>query len=346
MDNSLHDWKDIRDRFRGGGLLVGNGASCAVWTRFGYKSLYQRAKLLRSPCQLTDEQIRIFKGLGTDNFESVLRALWTTRMVVDALERATPDLLSYLEGQYEHIQVALLEAVKDVHVPHEFLQTEWEPLLKIGRALHRYRYVYTTNYDLLVYWAFMADGRTFLDYFWPGGDGQHTFNGMDVRRPSESETALHFLHGALHLIRDYSGRTSKVVAAGQRQNLLSLLDHELPRGATRLFVTEGKWEDKMRAIESSRYLSFAYNRFAAHNTALVVFGHSLNEEYDGHIVEALRRMKRHPVAISVRPQGKRYIEGRVTAYRKQLERDDVDFFNSETHPLGKPDLRVMSDVDE
>jgi quercetin dioxygenase-like cupin family protein len=51
--------------------------------------------------------------------------------------------------------------------------------------------------------------------------------------------------------------------------------------------------DALSAIIRNDYLSFAYERFSKHRGALVVFGHSLNPEFDQHLIDAMRRWKRY-----------------------------------------------------
>ena len=45
VNDELLEWKNLKDGYENGGLLIGNGASLAVWNRFSYESLYDRAPL-------------------------------------------------------------------------------------------------------------------------------------------------------------------------------------------------------------------------------------------------------------------------------------------------------------
>ncbi len=84
VDALLSSWSDIAEKKQWSGLLLGNGASQAIWKKFGYESLYKVA----SSCidePLTNNDLRIFEGLKTENFETVLTALRTTEIVCKSL---------------------------------------------------------------------------------------------------------------------------------------------------------------------------------------------------------------------------------------------------------------------
>lgn len=80
IDESLQLWSDIKDQFHSGGILLGNGSSCAVWEKFNYSSLYKKAcHGIEHP--LSEENQALFKSMKTENFEGVLAALATAKMV-------------------------------------------------------------------------------------------------------------------------------------------------------------------------------------------------------------------------------------------------------------------------
>jgi len=110
--------------------------------------------------------------------------------------------------------------------------------------------VYTTNYDLLVYWAVMTDRPSdFRDFFW-GPDA--SFDPDDVSTAA-GVTRILYLHGALHLYTLADGGTAKLTAGGR--NLLS--KRSARTSTVPLFVCEGHSRDKRIAIARSDYLSFA-----------------------------------------------------------------------------------------
>lgn len=337
VDAHLLSWEDIRDKYKWSGILLGNGFSRAVWDNFRYSSLYDKAsssKDVQHP--LTNEDKALFKSLKTENFERVLFELSTARLVNKVLKQD----YSVIERRYENIKTALGEAVKQVHPSWNKVNSATKSptvLHKIREDLKNYKFVYSTNYDLLIYWAVMSknNGSEFKDYFWYGA-----FNITNTNIYDDS-TRILYLHGALHLYRGHAGKTLK------RKNWQSrsLLDSfEAP-----LFITEGSAEDKLESIRSSDYLSFAYTQFSNHKAPLVIFGHSLGDgDADKHLVEAIRKYQATTIAISVRrSHSPETIAARKVELHKKIcegkpnnSKSKLIFFDAQTHPLGSPDLKV------
>jgi len=319
VDATLEDWNNIKEEYNSSGLLIGNGASRAIWDDFRYSSLYNKAKSKYIEHPLLQADKAIFKSMKTKDFERVLAALWTTEVVCKALGRN--QTVSIVHERYESIQNALIEAVHDVHVT-------WseEVLTKIHSALLQYTSVYSTNYDLLLYWAIMTKKPPkFIDYFWYGD-----FDITNLEHFLSFRKRILYLHGGLHLVRLPSGETRKLTAI--RSNLLDQFGKSLDRGETPLFVTEGTADDKLASINRSSYLSFAYNEFTNHEGDLVVFGHSLDPS-DHHLIKAMQQWGKRNIAISIRRSAPNIIE-RKADLLKQLPDANLSFFKAETHPLG------------
>lgn len=317
MDDSLFDWDELEDRYDRG-ILIGNGASRAVWDGFSYNSLFTAANLRTSDHDL-------FSAFGTTNFERVLDHLRTGEVVcANAGHRTTRIGL-----QYQRIRRALVDAVADIHV--QWVHVDHPVLVRIRNALRRYDIVFSTNYDLLAYWAIMTreSGAGFVDYFW--GTNQ-SFDLADASARS-GPTPILYLHGGIHLVRAPNGAARKRVAG--HENLLDAFGtaNDVP-----LFVSEGTSEDKMRSIRRSDYLSFAYEVFTEEVDDLVVFGHRLGTG-DAHIRNALRRARR--LAISVVPGSTARVIAEKARYLQRLPTVRIDFFDATTHPLGDSSLKIM-----
>ena len=337
IDDQLVSWQAIASQFNNCGILLGNGFSCAVWEKFGYSSLYEKACSDDIQKPLSLEDMLLFKSLKTKNFERVLSILTSTGRV----NRIFGQDYQLFDQRYEHIKTALGEAVRAVHIP--WLQVSEQVLTAIRRELKRYKSIYSTNYDLLTYWAVMSEnnGDGFKDYFWkkiPGCDDP-IFDVTDTSIRGNPTLVL-YLHGALHLYREpESERTYKLVSR-TNQSLLDI--PEVP-----LFITEGSSSDKLRAINSSDYLSFAYQRFLGHSSPLVVFGHSLGET-DGHLVKAIKASNADKIAISIRSsnspdtirQKKADLHQRLCDGRHLNQRPELFFFDAQTHPFGSSDIRI------
>ncbi len=329
VDETLARWGDLKD-IPWTGILVGNGASCAVWRGFRYRSLYDQSCSAEMTARLTAEAIRIFEALETHNFELVLSALKTTSLVIQALGQNP----ATVDGLYLVIQTALVEAVKSVHIP--WANIPEDNLRSIKQALLPYEFVYSTNYDLILYWSIMLDGPSgFTDYFFaPRFDLGNTEIWVKA-------TKVLFLHGGLHLYRELSGETIKRKAQ-PFQTLLDLFGTPLVPPAVPLFISEGSSRDKLNSIYRSDYLSFAYSQFAKHRGPLVVFGQSLSAEFDGHLIDAIRKSEAKILAISLLP-GPDVPTSKARFYGA-FPNMDVHFFDATTHPLGAADLSVPEEA--
>ena len=195
MATKLKDWADLEDTCPWETLIVGNGLSINVWGEFAYPRLFERANFDRVTR-------RLFSDFETQNFETVLEALWHTEKTLSALGRRT-DRVTQL---YRAVQSALFQAVRQVHVPWK--RVNRQRLQHISDALRAYRLVYTLNYDLLTYWAAMQRGASLAirDFFW---SDDNTFDISDAGL-GDDLTGLLYLHGGLHLWQDSeSGQTGK-----------------------------------------------------------------------------------------------------------------------------------------
>ena len=330
LNESLYDWPDLGWDEQGHdprpSLLIGNGFSQNIWPGFNYNSLFEKASE-NGPDSLTGADVSLFNHLNTSNFEVVLSALSTSKTVSLALKQQS-DLF---ETHEQRIRKALVQAVHGVHV--RWSESLAPHLLEIASALKNYTSIYYTNYDLIIYWSIMKyiedrDRYRFVDYFW-----NNPFNILDTE-VRENQSAVHFLHGGLHLYKDNTGQTFKRKNVGG--NLLDSFGncpYEIP-----LFISEGKAEDKLRSIDQSNYLSFVLSRFGSDSKPLVILGHSLGDS-DWHIAKAINAYMDRPVAISVRKNGN--IPTKKAAIRHSLPNvAKIYFFDAATHPLLHESLRI------
>ncbi|HWW66341.1 MAG TPA: DUF4917 family protein [Solirubrobacterales bacterium] len=313
------------------GLLLGNGLSRHVWGNFGYPSLFDKARQDDVPGSLTGADRNLFETLDTKNFERVLADLAAAIRMAEALRE---DAKPYFD-RYQSIQRALGNAVRSVHVNRKGIpDATYEA---IGHVLQTQEYVFTTSYDLIVYWAMGAVSYVDLcDCFW--GD-EHSFDPANSDIPDHL-TPIYFLHGALHLVVMGSGITRKLVQTSLR-TLLDQFGHPLDgdKRARPLLITEGSSQHKLQAIEGNDYLAHALDQLGECDLPLVVFGSNLSEQ-DQHLVEALNRNPSRPIAVSIRKEGrsKKEIRTDKAGLRGSLDADPLVFFDAATHPLGLPTL--------
>jgi hypothetical protein len=332
-DARLEDWETLRAHTAFGGLLVGNGASRAVWDDFGYDSLFENARTVEEK-PLSPSELSVFDALQTRSFEQVLGALKTTSRVNKALavSSAAP------RNRYYAIKEALINTVHAVHIPWRLVQPS--TLAALSQELSRYATVFTTNYDLLNHWAIQQAPHAITDLF-TGVD--HSF---DLSQATTEKPRLLYLHGGLHLVRNQDGTARKLTSTEGTllgnfaiNNTLKTLD-DVP-----LFVNEGPSADKLKTIRSSDYLSFCFDQLLHHGDNLCLFGHALGEQ-DQHIVRALRQAKPRSMAISIYPRSQAFIQHQKRHYTKLFQGLDMElrFFDAKSHPLGDPKLSVPVEV--
>lgn len=313
----MHEWDT---------LLLGNGMSINIWEPFGYRKLYDRAK----SGGLSARDRALFRS--TPNFERVLADLLTAIRVNDAVGVETDPLLE----RYRNIQQALVKAVRGVHI--KLSRVPYATRKRISDTMEQFEWVFTTSYDLLVYWAMATDGfEPFMDHFRYGGRCE--FDPLRATVPPK-KVPVYFLHGALHLVVGSSDATWKL----RQTDLDTILDQfgkpiKGDAKARPLLVTEGSARDKLTAIEDNAYLSHALERLTGRELPLVVFGSSLSE-HDSHLAGALSENPERPVAVSMLPAPKKELLAKQVDISGRLEASPLLFFDATTHPLGKPALAV------
>ena len=97
VDDQLPTWEKVKAKFQ--------SASLAVWKKFGYQSLYEKAQS-RVKHPLSSEDKDIFNSFQTENFEQVLGALSTARSVTKILHRDA----SFIQDRYKNISEMLFHS--------------------------------------------------------------------------------------------------------------------------------------------------------------------------------------------------------------------------------------------
>ena len=140
--------------------------------------------------------------------------------------------------------------------------------------------MYTTNYDLLLYWASLVhDAFVFQDGF---GRQPDTDEEYCVFLPvGSSERVIYFLHGALHLYTA-AGEVRKMVWNTTGVPLIEQIKDSLDNRRYPLVVSEGSSTSKLERIESSSYLSYCARKFENIQGNLFTYGTSISSQ-DSHI---------------------------------------------------------------
>ena len=86
-------------------------------------------------------------------------------------------------------------------------------------------------------------------------------------------------------------------------------------------------------------MSFCLERLREDDRDLAVFGQALGPS-DQHLVDAIKQHPDREVAYAVYPTTQLGVNAVRAAIEELLDRDDIAFFDSTTHPLGVPALHV------
>ena len=140
-----------------------------------------------------------------------------------------------------------------------------------------YNYIFTLNYDLLLYWVTSLDWAAFSDGFGRADDGL-LFNHNFGAKP------FYFLHGALHL---FCVKWNAKKIAYYNNNLLLQIENKIRLNEFPICVTAGTADEKLEMIKGNYYLSRCFDALCSlHDYNLVIFGTRLKDN-DEHIREAI-----------------------------------------------------------
>jgi hypothetical protein len=328
MSNHLLAWADLKDGSGWETLVLGNGLSMNIWSRFAYSNLFKQA----SP-NLNPSASLLFSDFQTKNFETVLEALWHAERTLTALQRDAAEVTQL----YEDVQHALFQAVQQVHVPWKDIDRS--TLEQISEAMSSHRLVFTLNYDLLTYWAAMHSGAdsAIKDFFWTP---QNTFD-INNATLEEGKTGLLYLHGGLHLWQDaQSGRTGKWTNRSGGA-LLKNLEANFKSSSNRqpVLVSEGTSPQKMARIRKSVYLTYALQALSDNTSDTVIFGTNFADQ-DKHISNAIDAGQQRRIAISIHPGTRDQNDAAIAKYHSRFREHELMFFDSTSHPLGDRSLSV------
>ncbi|BBH47818.1 DUF4917 family protein [Pseudomonas sp. KU43P] len=326
LDAYLDTWPALAQRHPCDALLLGNGASRALWKPFGYFSLYEEAQRAGRKKGLAISDQALFKSLGTELFEPVLSTLNHTVRANAALAiNSTAPL-----NRYYSIKEGLIHAIRTVHLPWSLMPAA--TLASINQALRGYRSIYTSNYDLILPWAMQHAAQGFAHLF----DEQGFF---DVRRTRTEGTRVMHLHGGLHLLKLPDGSTRQ--RSADSAELLDGFAVNIP-GEVPLFVNEDRSEEKLRAIRSSDYLGWCLGQLAQESQGLCLFGQHLDKS-DQHLLEAIRQARPAHLSIAIRPLGEASVLNQKRHFVERfadLKATELHFFDASSHPLGQAELAV------
>ncbi len=328
MPIEIRQWNDIEEQFTDG-LLLGNGASCAVHNGFRYDSLFGEAKknnFFQSNDTLARAVADIFERFKKDDFEYVLRKLWQAKQVNAALEISCDKV----DEAYKAIRYALIKTVRHTHVSYRDAEPQ---LTSIYQFMKQFKTVVSLNYDLIVYWARMLGnkehGNWFKDCF---QDGYFIDEWQDWNKPykAQGSSLFFFPHGNLMLANRKNGKERKLKVPEGAKLLNSILNSWESEGSVPLFVCEGCSDHKKLAIQKSPYLHRIYREVLNEaGPTLVIYGWSMSPQ-DDHLFEKLKDAKLNRIAVSVYQNDQAFAQQAFDKLR-EIHRDaEIIFFDSKS----------------
>lgn len=296
-------------------LLIGNGFSADY---FRYSNL-----LASSGLDAGNPPRTVFDALDTVDFEVVVRALEAASIVERAYGNDAH--AADLDGHAMQVREALVRAIWLNH-PENIGALAGS--YAAARFIGAFDFVYTVNYDLLLYWVDIRSNR--------GNDGFGL--GRRVGRffgpfSEDGRCDRYNLHGGLHLFKTSSGGVEKAVNAGQG-GALGTIANEIVQGRRMpIYVAEGTSGKKMAKINSVAYLRHCYDMLLTNRPPIFVYGHSADEN-DAHIYRAIFESPSSHLYFGVyraSSETLRTFDGRLAKYQHEARiQKNYTFFDSES----------------
>jgi len=195
------------------------------------------------------------------------------------------------------LQESLIEAVSSLHPEHVFEVPENESISCysfLQDYLSNDGKVFSTNYDLLLYWILMRNNsESSIDGF-----GRELLNPVEVRRGGEAQyddllwgkhkeiQTVYYLHGTLPIF-DTGTEIEKEIYRDSKY-LLQNIKERMDKKEYPIFVTAGNGDEKLNHIYHNRYLNFCFEQLCNISGSLVSFGFNFGE-YDEHLIDAINK---------------------------------------------------------
>ncbi|WP_312136048.1 DUF4917 family protein [Sphingobacterium sp.] len=274
-------------------LLFGNGFSMAYDSNiFSYNALSNFIETTGDPLIKN-----LFEKLNTKNFEQIMQQLDNFCEIAEVFSD-DKTLVPKIKAASEKLKSSLIDAVKELHPEHVFKIPEDKSVACINflqEYLGNDGLVFSTNYDLLIYWVLMRNKvHNAIDGF--GRDLETDLDDEHYVDPHDLEYSelrwgkhkggqtIHYLHGTLPIFD--TGVNIVKVEYDTEHYLLQNVKDRIDRKEYPIFVTAGNGKEKLTHIMHNKYLSFCYEQLCEIQGSLVTFGFNFGE-YDTHIIDAI-----------------------------------------------------------
>jgi len=298
IENYADCLAELKGKNRKLSLLMGNGFSMAYDHEiFSYNALQIFIVELNDP--ILD---KLFEVVKSKNLEVIMQQLHVLSQLLDVFSNSNDELKTKIIAADTALRQGLIDAVKALHPEHVFKIPEnkiatcykfLEPFLT-GTGN-----IFTTNYDILLYWVLMRSGY-------------HNHNdgfGYELENPEEPDPDkhihstvltwgcfnggkqnLHYLHGALHLFDN--GINIEKETYNEGKYLLEYIEERMDNNEYPVFVTAGDGDEKLSQIMHNQYLQYCYQNLCSIQGSLIAFGFNFGP-YDEHIIKAINQAAHH-----------------------------------------------------
>ena len=271
--------KNKRDKH----LLLGNGFSMAYDTTiFSYNALNKFIEKIEDPLLQ-----KLFEIVNTKNFELVMQQLDNFCQLAEEFS-SDAELKVKIQAASDALKRSLIDAVKELHPEHVFQVPEEKSKACadfLGDYLNTKGHVFTTNYDILLYWVLMRNMDKFpqaIDGFGRAvEDSDEYVEGYEEGDLEwgkyKEEQNVHYLHGTLPLFD--TGVTITKEEYDTQDYLLEKIEKRMDNKEYPIFVTAGNGKEKLTHIMHNQYLTYCYEKLCSLEGSLVTFGFNFGE-YD------------------------------------------------------------------
>lgn len=322
-------------------LLIGNGFSISYDKNiFSYDALNTFIEDTQN-----DLVKKIFKLTNTRNFEYIMEQLSITAKIIEEFN-GDRVLIEKIATMNLSLKEALIDAVEELHPAHVFAIKEEESKMCanfIMDYLNTMGKVFTTNYDLLLYWVLMRHMKD-RDFDCSDGFGRDKLEEDGSISHIEKKPELYwgknkdgqniyYIHGALLLFNNGAWITKETYDEKNKKSILERITKRIDRRSYPIFVAGGNSEEKLFQIRHNQYLSFCYDKLSTIEGSLVTFGFNFGEN-DQHIIDAINEASkpRIPKGLSTIYIGVYSKENQehIEAIRNRFQIQDVNIFDAKT----------------
>lgn len=314
----IFDWRDIKATTDT--IILGNGFSLNFCSNLNYQSLFNYSK-----SRLSEESLKLFKQFNTENFEVVLEKLQIYKDVSRVFDFSDSDIDTVIN----EVKSVFITTIHELHPQSDSIN--FSLIKSIGNQLSKFSNVFTTNYDLFIYYVILQSDIDFSDNFYKGYDRKGYEDFLIFEKPdTQKKNHLYYLHGSLILFEDLWDTLKIRTSNGKK--LLEVISGRIKDDIPLLYISEGDSRMKKKKIDSNLYLKYCFSELENNtNSEIVVYGNSLSYQ-DNHIVELLDdNFERVFVSIkNFEHSTKIYLRSIVGQIQSRFKKTEVVFYDSDT----------------